>query len=58
MTKDLTAAEARALELVVEALRDIKARTGHGRLTVVVEVAAGAETLFEITPTFRHKPPR
>lgn len=50
MILDLTPAEKRAVEL----LREIKTRTGHGRL--VVEVVAGAESLFD--PTFREKPPK
>lgn len=58
MIKDLTAAENRAIELVVEHLRAIKQRTGHGRFVLAVEITSGVETFFEYTPTFKEKPPR
>lgn len=58
MIKDLTAAENRALEIVVEHLRLIKGRTGYGRFVLGVDVVAGKETMFEYTPTFQEKPPK
>ena len=58
MTRELTPAELRALQIVIDTLRDIKTRTGHGRLLLAVEIAEGRETLFEYTPTFKEKPPR
>jgi hypothetical protein len=58
MSRDWTPAEYRAAELVIDTLREVKKRTGHGRVLVAVEVVAGVETMFETTPTFKEKPPR
>lgn len=56
--KDLTPAETRALELVVEHMRAIKERTGYGRFVLGVEIVAGRETMFDYAPTYREKPPK
>ena len=58
MIRDWTPAELRAAELVIETARQVKAKTGYGRVLVQVEIVAGFETMFESTPTFKEKAPR